>query len=87
MQDIFIKDLTIEQFTNVLVEAFQKANKEPLPRYLTRKQAAQFLNVSVSSIDKWTASGKIRRIYIQGSPRFDKMELIEQFNLKNAGIV
>lgn len=47
------------------------------PQYLTREEAAEFLRVSVDTIDRWAASGTIRKHQIKGirSVRFIRSEL------------
>lgn len=43
---------------------------------LSRKQAAEFLNVSVGTIDNMKKDGRLRYQLIRGSIRFDKRDLI-----------
>lgn len=51
---------------------------------LSRKQAAEFLNVSVGTIDNMKKDGRLRYQLIRGSIRFDKRDLIA-FGVKGGG--
>lgn len=46
-------------------------------RYMTRKHAADYIDYSVGTIDKWAREGKLHPIYPNGkkSVRYDKEEL------------
>ena len=51
-------------------------------RYLTRKQVAQYMNIGLSTVDYWSRLGKLTKIQIDGSVRFDKVELDNFLTLK-----
>lgn len=49
---------------------------DPLPEFLTRKEAAAFLKCAPASVDNWTRSGLLRKHYVGGrTPRFHRDEL------------
>jgi len=78
--------LTVEQLTEIIEEATQKAIAEGLKRgrelaqaedeYLTRKEAAELLKVTVSTLDKWRGEGLIDDYFFGRSVRFKKSELL-----------
>jgi excisionase family DNA binding protein len=49
------------------------------PQYLTREEAADFLRVSLPTLDRWAEDGKIRKHTIRGirSVRYIRSELSE----------
>ncbi|NNF32819.1 MAG: helix-turn-helix domain-containing protein [Saprospiraceae bacterium] len=53
--------------------------KEETSRYLTRKQVAQYLNIGLSTVDYWARIGKLHKIRIDGSVRFDKHQIDTDF--------
>lgn len=52
---------------------------EPLPKLLTRKQAANFLQCSLGTVDNLTRSGVLQKHYLGRSPKFKKEELLKAF--------
>lgn len=64
----------------VIQEFDQEKRREAIPpgsRWLTRQQTANYIGISVKTVDLWARTGKLKRNYIKGSPRFDR-ELIDQ---------
>lgn len=59
-----------------------KQNREE-SRYLTRKQVAQYLNIGLSTVDYWTRLGKLTKIRVNGSIRFDKRDVDRIFKSRN----
>lgn len=53
-------------------------------RFMTIKQTAEYLKVSVRSIHNYFKSGVLTKIYFGDSPRIDKMEIIAFANLQKA---
>ena len=49
-------------------------------RWLTRKQVANYIGISLSTVDYWASIGKLNKIYIDGSTRFDKQEIDASIN-------
>jgi len=49
-------------------------------RYLTRSQVATYLGIAVSTVDYWARIGKLNKIDLSGSPRFDKSEIDANIN-------
>ncbi len=46
-------------------------------RYLTRHQVSQYLGIGLSTVDYWAKNGKLNKLKIDGSVRFDKAEIDE----------
>lgn len=53
-----------------------------MSQLLNTKQVAELLNISMPSLYKMLANGKIPTIKIGGSYRFDREEVIEHFKEK-----
>lgn len=45
-------------------------------RFLKATEAMEFLSISKSTFYKWLREGKIKRVYINGLPRYNKQDLI-----------
>ena len=56
-----------------LKEAITKG--EELPELMTRRQVAQYLAVTVQSIDNFTRQGLLKKHYLNGLPRFKREEV------------
>lgn len=50
-----------------------------LPDFLTRKQAAKMLSISLGTLDTWTKEGRIKKHRAGGIVRFRKDELLANF--------
>jgi hypothetical protein len=48
---------------------------DELPELMTRRQVAEYLAVTVQSIDNFTRQGLLRKHYINGLPRFKREEV------------
>lgn len=70
-----IRDLE-ERISDLLIKNQQES------RYLTRKQVALYLNIGLSTVDLWSKLGKLRKIYMDGSVRFDREEIDEILHSK-----
>ena len=64
-----------EVFTTVLKNTLAPP-PPPVPELLTRKQAAQLLGQSLTTIDQWTLKGKLRKHRIAGAVRFKRSEIM-----------
>lgn len=51
-------------------------NSQPSENLLTRQQAADFLQISVSTLDKWTKQGLIPCRYISTEKRYLRSDLL-----------
>ncbi len=49
-------------------------------RYIDKRQAAKIANVSVSTIDNWRRSGRIKPYYFESAVRFHYAEFMEFLN-------
>lgn len=44
-------------------------------RYLTRSQVAKYLSIGLSTVDYWAKIRKLNKVVVNGSVRFDKVEI------------
>ncbi|MCB0689659.1 MAG: helix-turn-helix domain-containing protein [Saprospiraceae bacterium] len=70
-----------EVLRSELKEMLNSKNEEQ--RYLTRKEVARYLGVALSTVDLWSRTGKLRKINVNGSIRFDKYEVDRIFDSKS----
>mgnify|MGYP000733766033 CR=1 FL=1 len=68
----------IENTVNLTLEKFKKDNptKED-PIYLSRVEAAQLMNVCLSTLDKWSRRGKLRKHFLGKVVRYKKAEVLQ----------
>lgn len=50
-------------------------DKEVLPELLTRQQVADYLSISLTTVDTLARDGLLKKHYISGSPRFKREEV------------
>ena len=67
-QEVF----TLRQFIS---EALAKQKDPEESRYLTRKQVAKYLSIGLSTVDYWAKTKKLIKVNVNGSIRFDKVEI------------
>lgn len=93
ISDEDFKDFVRTEIRQAIVEVLQQ--QEPVirlrsqfkeARFLTRRQVATYLGIGMSTVDYWVSIGKLTKIYINGSPRFDREEVDKSFTtLKKYG--
>lgn len=71
----------LEPLKNEILQSMKMQREES--RYLTRKQVAQYLNIGLSTVDYWTRLGKLTKIRVNGSIRFDKRDVDRIFKSRN----
>lgn len=71
-----------ERLENIEKSVLHQNQTKQNQAVFTRKQAADFLKCSVSTIDKWKADGILPVHKIKRSVRFFEKDLIEAFNKK-----
>ncbi len=49
-------------------------------KYLTRHQVAEYLGIGLSTVDHWTRIGRLKKIFIDNAPRFDREEIDRKFS-------
>lgn len=82
MQNIILTQLTTEQLQSKITEAVTTAffnMSAPTPEeveYITRKEAAQFLSVSLVTLNQWTKEGIIQGYRIGTRVRYKKNEVL-----------
>ena len=75
---LIVRSEVREAIQEVLVKQLpqlQSRNEFKDTRYLTRRQVAKYLGIGLSTVDYYARCGKLKKIFIKGSPRFDKEEI------------
>jgi excisionase family DNA binding protein len=57
----------------------EKPDPEQLPELFSRKEAAEFLKVSLGTIDNLSRDGLLQKHYLGNMPRFKREELLQAF--------
>lgn len=78
VDDFFARlETTLEQKISEKLKAFhQKEEGTTLPELLTRKQVAEYLSISLTTVDVLARDGILKKHYITGSPRFKREEIM-----------
>ena len=81
MQQIILNGISIEDFQNQLIgkiksEFFSTAPKETTEDFLTVKEVAKLLGVSLVTIHKWKKDGKLKFHRFGTRIRFQKSEIL-----------
>lgn len=87
MQDLVLTSIPLEtieeRFSNVVEQKFQtlltvlqqqKQEQEP-KEYLSRKEAAKLLGVSLVTLSEWTKTGKVQGYRIASRVRYKRAEI------------
>jgi excisionase family DNA binding protein len=84
MQNLLLTSIPMEQLKSEISETVKKElqilllslqpAKVPL-EYLTRKEAANFLSVSLPTLNDWTKTGKVKGYRIASRVRYKRAEL------------
>ena len=89
---MFINDEDFKDFVRTEIrEAIEEVLMKQLPqlqsrnefkdtRYLTRRQVSKYMGIGLSTVDYYARCGKLKKIFIKGSPRFDKEEIDKSFS-------
>ena len=85
MENIILQQITVSELTEIISEAVrdelsQIEKPEPEPVFITRKEAAQLLGISLPTLHFWTKDGKIPAFRIGNRVRYKKSEVIESLN-------
>lgn len=75
MQKDELKTLIIDSVNACLKFHLPTEDKEELPELMTRKQVAEYLSVSLTTVDTLAKDGILHKHYIAGSPRFKREEV------------
>ena len=69
-----------ESLTRILTQHNpEKPDFEQLPELFSRKEAAEFLKVSLGTIDNLSRAGLLQKHYLGNMPRFKREELLQAF--------
>lgn len=52
------------------LEAIKPHTPAQVPDFLSRKEAADYLRISLATLDKLSRNGVLRKVYLGGTPRF-----------------
>lgn len=55
----------------------EASSAEALPEWLTRKDVAAYLSISLATVDNFTRDGLLKKHYVAGLPRFKREEVIQ----------
>lgn len=66
----------IEKTVNLSYEKLQN-NSPKEPQFLTRIEAAQLMNVCLSTLDKWSRQGKLEKHFLGKIVRYKKSEILQ----------
>jgi len=86
MEKISIHELNLDEFKELQKSMFKEVielhlnSKKPSEEFLSRKEAAKFLNISLPTLDKLTNEGKIRRYAVGNVFRYKRFELESAFD-------
>ena len=71
-----LQTLITDSVTAAIRDNFPKnESREDLPEYLTRKQVAEYLACSLATVDNYSRVGLLKKVYINGLPRFNRDEV------------
>ncbi len=80
----YLKQILQEEMKVFKEEILQTIKQDrELSRYLTRKQVAQLMSIGLSTVDYWARLGKLTKLRIHGTIRFDREQINKTFNLKS----
>lgn len=69
-----------ESLTRLLTQHnSEKPDPEQLPELFSRTEAAEFLKVSLGTIDNLSRAGLLQKHYLGNMPRFKREELLQAF--------
>ena len=92
MENIIFTQLTPEQLqstiTDAVTTAFSKQNNIPQKEdveYVTRKEAAKILSVSLVTLNQWTKEGIIVGYRISSRVRYKKAEILNSLTQVRTG--
>jgi excisionase family DNA binding protein len=89
MAAIILNGLSVSDFREIITEAVREEIKTSLPqpekeapneKYLTRKETAGILRVSLPTLNDWTKTGKIKGYRIGNRVRYKRNEVSEALN-------
>lgn len=71
-----LQALLADTVTAAIRDNFPKQeDREDLPEYLTRTQVKEYLNCSMATVDNYSRTGLLKKVYINGLPRFKRDEV------------
>lgn len=75
----------LEHLKQDIVKILCQPDKEEA-RMLTRKQVSSYLSIGLSTVDYWSRIGKLRKVKIGNSTRFDKKEIDKALKEQNLAL-
>jgi len=83
METIQIQNLSVDELKVIITDSFREQLKglipkpEPPEKYLTRKETAKLLQVSLVTLNDWSKKGIIQSYRINSRIRYKKSEIDE----------
>jgi excisionase family DNA binding protein len=92
MKDMILTNLSKEDLKSIIEKSVSAAIKEHLPKdeskaggnpdeFVTKKEAAELLKCSTSTIDNYRRAGKLTRYHLGKSVKFKKEDVLALANL------
>jgi len=73
-----IKELLSKHLENIFMLIKELTNER---QFLTRKDVARLIGISLSTVDYWARTGKITKHYVGTSVRFSRSEILSKFKI------
>jgi excisionase family DNA binding protein len=83
MQNVILSQIPINELTEIISETIKKElqnlspENEPTTEFITRKQTAELLGISLVTLHDWTKKGIIKGYRINTRIRYKKSEVLE----------
>lgn len=83
-KEIILVSIPKEELQTLIIDSVKACLKfnipkleadELLPELMTRKQVADYLSISLTTVDTLTRDGTLKKYFIGGSPRFKREEV------------
>ena len=78
-----VLDTRLDKIETLLIELKEqqrtKAEFEDYPELLSRKQAGEMIGITVTTIDRYTREGLLKKHHIGNSVKFKKAEVLKAF--------
>ena len=86
MEKIYLDGITVEELKRIiedsLIEWSPRFIEKDEPTYLSRKETADLLKITLPTLHKWTKKGSIRSTRIESRVLYLKSEVIELLTKK-----
>jgi len=85
MESTILTNVSVSELTEIISDAIksqlsQIEQPEPEPEFITRKETAELLGISLPTLWTWTRNGKVPAYKIGSRVRFKKSEVLNSLN-------